>query len=166
MTSVLTDEPSRAFEFTGDPDLSFADVDPTCEKVAVCNYQVAAKTGTTDDFKDNWTLGYTANVVVGVWVGNSDDSSMTNNVIGITGAAPIWHSVMERAMGWCNDTIPQMANPSDPYVYADSIPCGPTLHLPFSSNPEWQFPRPSGMSQGTAGLPAGAANVDWMINGD
>jgi membrane peptidoglycan carboxypeptidase len=166
MTSVLEDEPSRAFEFTGDEDLSFADVDPNCQLRATCQYEVAAKTGTTDNFKDNWTLGYTANAVVGVWVGNSDDSDMTNNVIGITGAAPIWHSVMERTMGWCNNTVAQMPNPTDQYVYADSIPCGPKLNLPFSSDPQWQFPVPSGMSQGTAGLPSSAASVDWMINGD
>lgn len=53
----------------------------------------AAKTGTTNDFVDNWTLGYTPQLATGVWVGNSDSSPM-ENVTGLTGAAPIWHAVM------------------------------------------------------------------------
>ncbi len=56
----------------------------------------AAKTGTTNDFRDNWTLGYTPDLVVGVWVGNTDNSEM-KGVTGITGAAPVWHDVMEEA---------------------------------------------------------------------
>ncbi len=53
----------------------------------------AAKTGTTNDFKDNWTVGYTTDFVMGVWAGNDDGSPMIN-VSGITGAAPIWHDSM------------------------------------------------------------------------
>ena len=53
----------------------------------------AAKTGTTNDFKDNWTVGYTTDYVMGVWAGNDDDSPMID-VSGITGAAPIWHDAM------------------------------------------------------------------------
>ncbi|QWK10833.1 MAG: PBP1A family penicillin-binding protein [Thermoflexus hugenholtzii] len=56
----------------------------------------AAKTGTTNDFRDNWTLGYSPDLVVGVWVGNADNSEM-KGVTGITGAAPVWHDVMEEA---------------------------------------------------------------------
>jgi len=57
----------------------------------------AVKTGTTDLFKANWTIGYTPNLVVGVWAGNSNNASM-RNVIGIDGAGPIWHDVMEAAL--------------------------------------------------------------------
>jgi penicillin-binding protein 1C len=56
----------------------------------------AAKTGTTTDFRDNWTLGYTPDLAVGVWLGNADGSPM-RYISGITGAAPIWHEVMEAA---------------------------------------------------------------------
>ncbi|MGB9879417.1 MAG: transglycosylase domain-containing protein, partial [Anaerolineae bacterium] len=56
----------------------------------------AAKTGTTTDWRDNWTIGYTPDLVVGVWVGNADNSPMVN-VSGISGAAPIWHNFMEEA---------------------------------------------------------------------
>jgi len=54
----------------------------------------AAKTGTTTDWRDNWTVGYTPDLVTGVWVGNADNEPM-RHVSGITGAAPIWHDVME-----------------------------------------------------------------------
>ncbi len=57
----------------------------------------AAKTGTTTDWRDNWTIGYTPHLVCGVWVGNSDGSPM-RHVSGITGAGPIWHDFMEEAL--------------------------------------------------------------------
>jgi membrane carboxypeptidase/penicillin-binding protein PbpC len=53
----------------------------------------AVKTGTTQDFRDNWTVGYTPDLVVGVWVGNADGSPM-RGVSGVTGAGPIWRDVM------------------------------------------------------------------------
>ncbi|MGC8838791.1 MAG: penicillin-binding protein 1C [Anaerolineae bacterium] len=57
----------------------------------------AAKTGTTTDWRDNWTLGYVPQLVVGVWVGNADGSPMYG-VSGVDGAAPIWHDFMEVAL--------------------------------------------------------------------
>ncbi|MBN1563143.1 MAG: transglycosylase domain-containing protein [Anaerolineae bacterium] len=53
----------------------------------------SVKTGTTNDFRDNWTVGYTRNIAVGVWAGNTDNSAMVN-VSGLQGAAPIWNNVM------------------------------------------------------------------------
>jgi membrane peptidoglycan carboxypeptidase len=53
----------------------------------------SVKTGTTDNVKDNWTVGYTRNIAVGVWVGNSNGSPMVNTS-GLTGAAPIWNQVI------------------------------------------------------------------------
>jgi penicillin-binding protein 1C len=53
----------------------------------------AVKTGTTTNFHDNWTVGYTPSIVVGVWVGNSDYQAM-RDVNGLTGAAPIWQEVI------------------------------------------------------------------------
>jgi membrane carboxypeptidase/penicillin-binding protein PbpC len=53
----------------------------------------AAKTGTTSDWRDNWTLGYSPDRVVGIWVGNADGRSM-RAVSGISGAGPVWHAVM------------------------------------------------------------------------
>jgi membrane peptidoglycan carboxypeptidase len=60
-------------------------------------FQVAAKTGTTNDFRDNWTLGYTPDLAVGVWVGNPDYTPMVNTT-GLTGAAPIWAEFMQTAV--------------------------------------------------------------------
>ena len=58
-------------------------------------YKVAVKTGTTNDKKDNWTIGYTPEFLVVVWVGNNDNTSMNSYLTsGITGAAPIWNRVM------------------------------------------------------------------------
>jgi len=60
---------------------------------------VAVKTGTTDDKKDNWTIGYTPSVVVGVWVGNNDNTPMNPKLAsGTTGAAPIWNIIMREAL--------------------------------------------------------------------
>ena len=60
---------------------------------------VGVKTGTTDDKKDNWTVGYTPSVVVGVWVGNNDNSAMNPKIAsGVTGAAPIWNRIMKEAL--------------------------------------------------------------------
>jgi penicillin-binding protein 1C len=60
-------------------------------------FDVAAKTGTSKGFRDNWTVGYTREVTVAVWVGNFDGSPM-EGVSGITGAAPIFRAVMDAAM--------------------------------------------------------------------
>jgi 1A family penicillin-binding protein len=60
-------------------------------------FRAAAKTGTTNDFRDNWTLGYTPDLTVGVWVGNADYTPMVNTT-GSTGAAPIWSQFMQYAV--------------------------------------------------------------------
>lgn len=63
------------------------------ESVLNLDRSAAAKTGTTTDWRDNWTLGYTPDRVVGVWVGNADGEAM-ELVSGITGAGPLWRQVM------------------------------------------------------------------------
>jgi 1A family penicillin-binding protein len=55
---------------------------------------IAVKTGTTNDRKDNWTIGWSNSAMVGVWVGNNDNSSMKSVTSGVTGAAPIWRRIM------------------------------------------------------------------------
>ncbi len=82
VSSMLSDKAARYHEFAPGNPLEL-------------DRPAAAKTGTSDTFIDNWTMGYTPHVAVGVWVGNSDNSPMDNGVIGITGAGPIWHDVME-----------------------------------------------------------------------
>jgi membrane carboxypeptidase/penicillin-binding protein len=72
---------------------------PTFGEISALNLTrpAAVKTGTTTNFRDNWTVGYTPELVVGVWVGNADNEPM-RDVTGVTGAAPIWHDVMEAAL--------------------------------------------------------------------
>jgi len=58
-------------------------------------HTVSVKTGTTDEKRDNWTVGYTPSYVAGVWVGNNDNSPMNPNIAsGVTGASPIWSKIM------------------------------------------------------------------------
>lgn len=80
ITDVMADPNERISEFG-------------LENVLTLDRPAAVKTGTTRNFKDNWTLGFTPDYVVGVWVGNSNDDSM-RDVSGIQGAGPIWHDVM------------------------------------------------------------------------
>lgn len=58
------------------------------------DYPVSVKTGTTNDYRDNWTIGYTPSFVASVWVGNNDNTPLKGVTSGITGAAPIWHDIM------------------------------------------------------------------------
>ena len=66
-------------------------------------HSVAAKTGTSENFRDNLTVGWTPHLVTATWVGNADDSAMQGST-GITGAAPIWHDIMSHELtaddGW------------------------------------------------------------------
>ncbi len=87
----------------------------------------AVKTGTTNDYRDNWTVGYTRYLVAGVWAGNSDGHPM-RNTSGVTGAAPIWHDFMEMVLG-------------DPALLA-------TLDA-STEEAAWQFTPPPGVEQRT-----------------
>lgn len=78
---------------------------------------VSVKTGTTNDFKDNWTIGYTPQYVVAVWVGNNDRTPMTGLVSGLTGAAPIWHVLMSHVLEGKEPKAP----PKPPDVVAKSL---------------------------------------------
>ncbi len=59
---------------------------------------IAVKTGTTNDRKDNWAIGWSQNFMVGVWVGNNDNTSMKQVASGISGASPIWRKVVDAMM--------------------------------------------------------------------
>lgn len=60
-------------------------------------HDVAVKTGTTNDYKDAWTIGYTPNLVVGMWVGNNDNTSMVKKVSGFI-VGPMWHEFVDYAI--------------------------------------------------------------------
>lgn len=65
--------------------------------------EVSVKTGTTNDRRDNWTIGYTPQVVVVTWVGNNDNSPMGGAVSGISGASPIWNHVIKNMLDKAED---------------------------------------------------------------
>jgi penicillin-binding protein 1C len=68
-------------------------------------FQAAAKTGTSDDSLDNWTIGFTPDLAVGVWVGNADYTPMLNTT-GVTGAGPIWADLMTFAVNHLTNNSP------------------------------------------------------------
>jgi 1A family penicillin-binding protein len=83
ISDILADNKSRSMEFGSNSPLN------------IPNQYVSVKTGTSDNKRDNWTIGYTPNIVVAAWVGNNDNTPMSQNLAsGITGAAPIWHNIM------------------------------------------------------------------------
>ncbi len=95
MTNVLSDNASRTFEFGQCSALYlYSNTQTQCYEGNPGSIRPAAvKTGTSQDFRDNWTVGYTSDYVMGVWAGNNDDSPMVN-ITGVDGAGPIWHDSM------------------------------------------------------------------------
>jgi hypothetical protein len=84
----------------------------------------AAKTGTTTNFRDNWTVGYTKHLVAGVWAGNNDGQPM-RNADGITGAGPIWNKFMEGVLA--DPALLKVLNaPEDEAAWAFDVPVGVT----------------------------------------
>jgi len=98
INDILRDDRARAIGFGQNSTLKL-------ERTA------AVKTGTTTNFHDNWTIGYTPDLVVGVWVGNSGYEAM-HNVTGLTGAAPIWNEVMRGLL---------QGHPDQPFVQPDGL---------------------------------------------
>lgn len=84
ITNILSDDGARAIGFGLNSALKL-------------DRPAAAKTGTTTNFHDNWTVGYTPDLVVGVWAGNADYQPM-HDVTGLTGAGPIWHQFMRTVL--------------------------------------------------------------------
>lgn len=83
ISQILSDNKARSMEFGSNSPLN------------IPGHTVSVKTGTTDNKRDNWTNGYTSDFVVIVWVGNNDNSPMSQTLAsGITGAAPIWNRIM------------------------------------------------------------------------
>ncbi|MCX6731599.1 MAG: transglycosylase domain-containing protein [Candidatus Parcubacteria bacterium] len=85
VTDVLTDNVARTPAFGASSPLYFP------------GRQVAAKTGTTNNYRDAWVMGYTPSMAVGVWVGNNDNTSMAKKVAGFI-AAPLWNAFFSEAL--------------------------------------------------------------------
>lgn len=81
ITSILSDNRARSSAFG------------LFSVLNIPNQEVAVKTGTTNNMKDNWTVGYTTDRLVATWVGNNDNTPMSHVASGITGASPIWNQI-------------------------------------------------------------------------
>jgi len=99
ITDVLADAEAREFVFGRGGSLELP-------------FPVAVKTGTSQAYHDNWTIGYTRDVTVGVWVGNFDRTPLRNSS-GVTGAAPIFHDVMLAAQSVMNAAPGRFDAPAD-----------------------------------------------------
>ena len=86
ISNMLSDNKTRTAVFGPNSSLYFPD------------RPVAAKTGTTQENRDAWVLGYTPGLSVGVWVGNNDNTSMTKQGAGISAAGPIWHEFLAKVL--------------------------------------------------------------------
>src|SRR5262249_27766992 len=92
ITDVLSDDEARAYAFGRGGSLEFP-------------FAVAAKTGTSQAYHDNWTIGYTRDLTVGVWVGNFDRRPLVGSS-GVTGAGPIFHAIMFAAASRTTGSLP------------------------------------------------------------
>jgi 1A family penicillin-binding protein len=122
ISDILADNNARANAFG------------TNSELRIGNKFVSVKTGTTNDYKDNWTIGYTPQYVVAVWVGNNDRTPMQGVVSGLTGASPIWNTLMTHML---KDKEPK-APPKPPDIITKAV-CATTGYLP-SENPEGRCP--------------------------
>ena len=125
INSIITDANARAFIFGAAPNLTLPD------------RRVGAKTGTTNDNNDGWTIGFTPSIVTGVWAGNSDGTNMKGNADGVNVAAPIWHEYMQKVL---NGTPVETFKAPDPYP--DTLP--PILRGQAPSDMEIAIDKASG----------------------
>jgi membrane peptidoglycan carboxypeptidase len=107
ITSILSDNEARSFTFGRHSALNLS-------------FPAAAKTGTTNDIRDNWTMGYNPDLVTGVWIGNADYTPMVNTS-GSHGAGPIWGQFMEFAVPYLTNGAPTPF--SRPQGIVDMIVC-------------------------------------------
>jgi 1A family penicillin-binding protein len=99
-------------------------------ELRIGNKPISVKTGTTNDYRDNWTIGYTTKYLVAVWVGNNDNTPMQGVVSGVTGAAPIWHDIMAHLTE--NEKVDWPQRPAN--VVGRNV-CANTGTLPSADNP-------------------------------
>ncbi len=99
ISSILADNNARSMEFGPNSPLNLA------------GHTVSVKTGTTDNKRDNWTIGYTPSILVAAWVGNNDNSPMNQALAsGITGAAPIWNRLINAVISKNDEKFQQPSN--------------------------------------------------------
>ncbi len=99
INDILSDDEARSYVFGSG------------SRLTLPGRPVAAKTGTTNDYKDAWTIGYTPDLVAGVWVGNNDSSEMKRGADGSIIAAPIWNQFMREALK--DSSVKQFTEPEE-----------------------------------------------------
>jgi len=97
--------------------------------------EVSVKTGTTNDRRDNWTIGYTSHVLALSWVGNNDNTPMGAGVSGVSGASPIWNRIIKYALGKAEDGVYNKEDgghawPKQPEGVVGAKVCANTGNLP------------------------------------
>ncbi len=115
ISNILQDNNARAAAFG------------TNSPLRIDGFPVSVKTGTTNDYRDNWTIGYTPSFLTAVWVGNNDNSQMRGVVSGVSGAAPIWNEIMTNLLeGTAPEPLRQPASVIGKNICSDSglIPSG------------------------------------------
>ncbi|MCA9302453.1 transglycosylase domain-containing protein [Candidatus Nomurabacteria bacterium] len=123
ISDILSDDGARS------------DVFGTGSLLNIPGHKVAVKTGTTNDLRDNYAVGYTPIVAVGVWVGNNNNEAMSNVASGITGATPIYHRFMAAFLEGKEEQ--KFEAPSNvEKVTVDSL-TGMLPYADFSQRPEW-----------------------------
>ena len=123
ISDILSDNQSRLITFGANSLLN------------IPNYQVAVKTGTTDDMRDNWAVGWSPTVITGVWVGNNDNSPMKRVASGISGATPIWRSIMTASLK--GKAVKEWAVPSGIVTAEADAISGYQSHHGFPSRSEY-----------------------------
>ena len=113
LTNILSDNIARTPAFGPSSWLNIKD-----------HPSVAVKTGTTQNLRDNWTIGYTPDFVVAVWVGNNDNSPMSYVASGVTGASPIWNKIMTFLV---KDLPDKAFPPSEELIKVEICPLTATL---------------------------------------
>ena len=123
INSVLSDNNARLLTFGQNSYLNMG------------NRAIAVKTGTTNDLRDNWTIGWSKDTIIGVWVGNNDNEKMKNVASGVSGAAPIWRREMLDALSTRPDK-PFTAPAGVSQIDVDKISGYPS-HDGYASYKEW-----------------------------
>jgi penicillin-binding protein 1A len=129
----------------------------TAQRAQVPGWQVAGKTGTSQDFRDAWFVGYTALLVTGVWLGN-DDSSPTRRATGSGLPVDIWTRFMRTAhQGVAAAALPAQSEPLASIFHQSA---NPNLHQPANPKP----PAGVGSSAGAKPQPPGGGLDGWLID--
>jgi len=141
MSSMLSNNTARYPEY------------PAVNPLNIPGYDVAVKTGTTNDYKDAWTVGYTPSIAIGTWAGNNDNSPMVKEIAGYI-VAPMWNAIMQAALAkypreYFSEPAPEpaglspalqgVAEPHELLYYLDkNNPQGPAPSNP-GNDPQFQY---------------------------